>query len=133
MRRSFIGRSSAFPVLPALEDLGRCHARTSLRPPCPKNTKTDLTRKPVGCTTRSTPTLSAHFRWGHQRVRAFIDAPYGSTSASGTIGTANDPGQYATLPMPTGPLGPFGEDRLNWWPIRCPDTPGGQTPSSPRR
>ena len=42
-----------------------------LRVPSPWNTKTDLTRKSVGCTTSSTSTLSAHFRWGHQRVRAF--------------------------------------------------------------
>ena len=35
------------------------------------NTKTDLTRKSVGCTTRSASTLSAQFRWGHLRVRAF--------------------------------------------------------------
>jgi hypothetical protein len=61
------------PVLPALVGLVRCHARSSSRPPCPKNTETDLTRKSVGCTTRSAPTLSAQFRWGHQRVRAFID------------------------------------------------------------
>src|SRR5665811_1577624 len=52
------------------------------RPPCPdvpRNMETDLTRKSVGCTIRSASTLSAQFRWWHQRVRAFIDAQYLST------------------------------------------------------
>jgi hypothetical protein len=106
MRRSFIGRSSAFLSLPALVGLFRCHARTSSRPPCPKNMETDLTRKSVGCTTHSTLTLSAQFRWGHQRVRAFMDTPYISTSARRTICTSDRTGQYATLPMHTGPSGP---------------------------
>ena len=66
------------------------------------NTKTDQTRKSVGCTTRSTLTLSAQFRWGYQRVRAFIDAPYVRTSAGQTLGAVVYTGQYATLPMPTG-------------------------------
>jgi hypothetical protein len=66
-----------------------------------KNTKTDLTRKSVGCTTRSTPTLSAQFRWGHQRVRGFLDAPYLRTSAGRTICVPLRTGQYGTLPMPS--------------------------------
>ena len=120
------------PVLPALEDLGRCHARSSFRPPCPKNTKTDLTRKSVGCTTRSTPTLSAHFRWGHQRVRAFLDARYGSTSARRTIGTGHRTGQYATIPMHTVPFGSPQGARPDGG---CQISPygGGSAPSSLRR
>jgi hypothetical protein len=72
MRRSFIGRSSSGPwTYQPLRAMVGATLDTSLRPPCPRNTKTDLTRKSVGCTTRSASTLSAQFRWWHQRVRAF--------------------------------------------------------------
>ena len=66
-----------------------------------EDTKTDQTRKSVGCTTRSTLTLSAQFRWGISASERFLDAPYVRTSAGRTLGLAVYSGQYATLPMPT--------------------------------
>ena len=91
--------SSCDLVLPAFDQAVRCHARSSSRPPCPSDTKTDLTRKSVGCTTHSTSTLSAQFRWASARSERFLYAPYLRTSAGRTIGGPVCTGQYATLPM----------------------------------
>src|SRR6476659_10149089 len=70
---------------------------TTLVPPCGlrvrRNTKTDQTRKSVGCTTRSTLTLSAQFRWGISASERFLDAPYVRTSAGRTLGLAVYTGQ----------------------------------------
>jgi hypothetical protein len=67
LHRSILRRPDYQPLRPLFG--------ATLVPPCgpraPKNTKTDQTRKPVGCTIRSASTLSAQFRWWHQRVRAF--------------------------------------------------------------
>jgi hypothetical protein len=56
----------------------------------------------VGCTTRSTSPLSAHFRGRHQRVRLFTLLP--STEVpdrSRTLGVSEIAGQYRTFPIRT--------------------------------
>jgi hypothetical protein len=96
LHRSILQRSLD---LPALEGHFRCHARYLLAASVSAgNTKTDLTRKSVGCTTRSASTLSAQFRWRHQRVRAFMDAQYVSTSAGPDY---REPGLHRSIRNPT--------------------------------
>ena len=108
MRRSFIGRSSA-PVLPALVDLVRSHARSSSRPPCPPQEHENRPDSKVG---RLHYSLRLHPKRPIQveaSARPSVDgARYFRTSARRTISTTDRTGQYATLPMRTVPTGsPF--------------------------
>ena len=99
---SFLNQTPAHRSLPGLRRADGTHRVPSNGFPCPREiTKTDLTGWSVGCTTRSTSSLSAHFRRRYQRVRLFTLLPSTAVLVGDrTLGRDPSEGQYRTLPIP---------------------------------
>ena len=91
--------------LEALQSAIRLHARSSLRPSCHEDTKTDQTHG-RSVALLAPPHPKCPFQVGLQRVRAFLTClPSTGVLRSGrTIGNPNCTGQYACVPIRTRPL-----------------------------